>query len=173
MDNNLASCIEVVAPELTRIIPRFFLLLSAIIIVSFVACPRLVDSQSESLQLNTTFEDLQNAQSAGAKPSEMQPLISQMNSIVDLETQLQNLPLQDSPRGAQLREQINNTLKSVDMQAIQLETIASQRSRIDHIVAYSSGIVCAIVCTAAYHYGILLYKRYRRKRTFRMTISRK
>jgi hypothetical protein len=129
-----------------------------------------VTSQSENTQLNTTLQDLQKAESFGAKPSEMQRLIDQMNFIANLEIQLQNLPPQDTARRAQLFDEINSTLASVDAQAIQLETIASQRTYMDHVITYSTGMIGAILGTMAYYFGLLLYMQYRIRRTLRMKI---
>jgi len=100
----------------------------------------------------------------------MQRLIDQMNFIANLEIQLQNLPPQDTARRAQLFDEINSTLASVDAQAIQLETIASQRTYMDHVITYSTGMIGAILGTMAYYFGLLLYMQYRIRRTLRMKI---
>ena len=159
-----------VESKLTRNALRLPILLCVVAFVSLVAYPTLVTSQSENTQLNTTLQDLQKAESFGAKPSEMQRLIDQMNFIANLEIQLQNLPPQDTARRAQLFDEINSTLASVDAQAIQLETIASQRTYMDHVITYSTGMIGAILGTMAYYFGLLLYMQYRIRRTLRMKI---
>jgi len=130
----------------------------------------LVISQTDSVQVNTTLQDLQAAEGAGATPSEMQGLINQMNLVASLEIQLQNLPPQDNTARIQLSNEINATLASVDARAVQLKTVASQRTLVDRVVTYSTGLVAAIIGTAVYYFGVQLYTIYRIKRTLRMTI---
>ena len=117
-------------------------------------------SQSENGQLNTTLQDLQRAESAGANNVEMQGLVDQMNSVANLEAQLQNVPPQDTSQRAQLLGEINTTLTSVDAQAIQLQAVASQRTHLGYVIAYASGIIGAVIGTISYYYGAILYKRY-------------
>ena len=155
---------------LTHNATRPLILLCGLVFVSLVAYPVLLTGQSVNTQLNTTLQDLRGAESAGATPSEMQGLISQMNFVANLKLRLQSLPPEDTQTRAQLSDEINDTLRSVDAQAIQLKTIASQRTLIDHVVTYSSGILGAAICTAAYHFLMQLYARYRMKRTLRMKI---
>jgi hypothetical protein len=162
--------IGIIESELNGIALRVLVLLAAIVVISLIAYPTLVKSQSENAQLSMTLHDLQRAESAGAKPTEMQKLIDKMNSIIVLQSQLQSLPVQDTERRAQLLGQINATLTSVDSQAIELEATASQRTYMNHVIAYSSGIIGAVIATAAYYYALILYKRYRIKRTFQMKI---
>ena len=145
-------------------------ILVAITIVALVAYPALVVSQSVNLQLNAVIQDIRKAESAGAKPGEMRQLIDQMNSVSQLQDQIQNLSPQDIGKKAQLLGEINSTLSSIDAQAIQLETTAAQRTYMDHVIAYSSGVIGAVIGTVAYYYGVLLYRRYRIKRTFQMKI---
>ena len=162
--------IGIVESELNRVTLRTLAPLFAIFVVLLVAYPVLVTSQSDNVQLSMTLRDLQSAESAGAEPREMQKLIDQMNSIIGLQSQLQNLPVQDTARRVQLLGQINATLSSVDSQAIELEAAASQRTYMNHVIAYASGVVGAALVTVAYHFGLILYKRYRIKRTFQMKI---
>jgi hypothetical protein len=100
----------------------------------------------------------------------MQPLIERMNSVVVLERQLENLPVQNNVTKTRLLEEINSTLASVDAQAVQLEMTASQRTYVHHVIAYLSGLIGAVIGTIAYYFGLVLYVRYRIKRTFRMRI---
>ncbi|MGD0423888.1 MAG: hypothetical protein ABSA92_10585 [Candidatus Bathyarchaeia archaeon] len=155
---------------MTGIALRVLVLLSAIVVISLIAYPTLVKSQSENAQVSMALHDLQRAESAGATSTEMQRLIDQMNSIIGLQSQLQNLPVQDTETRVQLLSQINATLTSIDSQANRLEVTASQRTYMGHVIAYSSGVVGAVIATAAYYYGLILYRRYRIKRTFQMKI---
>jgi len=132
----------------------------------------LVVSQpvSSQTELSRVIEDAQAAELSGANPDEMRNLAVQLNGIIGLQDELQNMPPQELSRRAQLNEQLNNTLTSVDVQANETATRASQRTSINHLLAYSSGVVGALIATAVYHYGMLLRRKYRIKRTFQMTI---
>jgi hypothetical protein len=142
------------------------------IIIALSVHPVLVVSQSTdyNTRLNNVIQDVQKAELAGARPEEINGLIVQLNSVVALQDELQNTPAQEADKRAQLTAQINNTLSTVDAQAIQLAAIASQRSHVDHMVTYSSGVVGAVIGTVACYCGILLWQKYRVKRTFRMRI---
>jgi hypothetical protein len=132
----------------------------------------LVASQSTdyNTQLNNVISDVQKAELAGAKPEEINGLLVQLNSVVALHDELQNLPAQETDKRAQLMAQIGSKLSTVDAQAIQLAAHASQRTQMDHVFAYSFGIIGAVMGTVVYYYGILLWRKYRIKRTFRMRI---
>jgi len=121
-------------------------------------------------QLSKVIQDVQTAELSGATPAEMRDLAARLNTIIGLQDSLQNLPPQELGERAQLSEQINNTLTTVDMEANEIATIASQRDSISHLVAYSSGVVGAAIATVVYYYGTLLRRRYRIKRTFQMKI---
>jgi len=125
-------------------------------------------------QLSKVIQDVHAAELSGANPDEMQNLSVQLNTMIALQEELQTLPPQELGERTQLSEQINNTLTSVDMQANQIAAKAAERTSISHFVAYSTAMVGAVITTASYHYGTLLRRRYRIKRTFRMkTIPRK
>lgn len=145
--------------------------------LSFVAIVVLVQSASvtsqsvnSQMQLSKAIQDVQAAELSGANPDEMRELAVQLNTIIGIQVELQNLSPQELGKRAQLTEQINNTLTSIDMQSNEITTRASQRTSINHLVAYSSGVVGAVIVTVVYHYGTLLRRRYRVKRTFQMKI---
>jgi len=149
---------------------RLLFLASVVMIISLIAGIGYVSSESENGQLNMTLEDLRRAELAGAKPSEMEGLISQMNSVAQFESQLQHLPPQDATRRVELLEEVKNTLTSVDVQAIELAQIASQRTYVGRAVTYLTGVICAVIGTVGYYCGVMLYRRYRTRRIFRMKI---
>jgi len=145
--------------------------------LSLVAMAVLVQSASVSsqsvnsqMQLSKAIQDVQAAELSGANPDEMRELAVQLNTMIGLQDELQNLSPQELGKRAQLTEQINNTLTKVDVQANEIATRASQRTSINDLVAYSSGVVGAVIATVVYHYGTLLRRRYRVKRTFQMKI---
>lgn len=147
----------------------FFLSFVAIVMM---AQPVSVASQSVSsqIQLSRVIQDVQAVEQSGANPDEMRDLADQLNTMIALQYELQNLPPQELDKRAQLSEQINNTLTAVDTQSNEIAIRASQRTSISHLVAYSSGVVGAVIATVVFHYGMLLRRRYRVKRTFRMKI---
>lgn len=145
--------------------------------LSFVAIVLLLHSSSVAsqsvnpqMQLSKVIQDAQAAELSGANPDEMRSLAVQLNTVIGLQDELQNLPPQELGKRAQLSEQINATLTRVDMEANELATRASERTSISHLVAYSSGVVGAVIATVAYYYAALLQRRYRIKRTFEMKI---
>lgn len=146
------------------------LLILLAVAITLAVYPALVASQSVNTQLSMVIQDIRKAESAGARPSEIQRLVDRMNSVSQLQDQLQNLSPQDVEKRAQLLGEINSTLSSIDGEAIQLETAVAQRTYWGHVIAYSSGVVGAVIGTVAYYYGALLYQRYRIKRTFQMKI---
>ena len=99
----------------------------------------------------------------------MQKLVNQLNTVVGLEDQVHGLSPQD-PQRASLLAQINATLTNVDGEAKQLQVTAAQRTYMDHVYAYTGGVVAAVIATVAYFYAMLLYQKYRIKRTFQMRI---
>lgn len=147
------------------------LLLSGIIL-SLLAHPMPVASESVETQslLNKALQDVQRAESSGASPDEIQGLLAQLNSVLQLQDDLQNVPSQDTQRRAQLLGQIEGKLNSVDQNAIQIATVASQRTSTNHLIAYSLGVVGAVLGTIAYYCVMLLYRKYRINRTFGMRI---
>jgi len=158
--------------ELSRNVQRTLTLALVAAAISLIVIPMLVSSQSEGIALSTTLQDLQRAQAAGATQTEMQRLVDELNSIVNLQTELQSMSPSDMRRD-QLLSEINSTLTTVDAQAVQLESVAAQRTYLNHVYAYSLGVIGAIVGTVVYYYGLILYRRYRIKQTFRMKITPK
>ena len=148
--------------------------------LSFIAIVLLMHSASvasqsvsSQMQLSKVIQDVQRAESSGANPDEMRNLALQLNTMIGLQDELQSLPPQGLGKRAQLSEQINATLTRVDTQANEIATRASQRTSINHLVAYSSGVAGAVIATLVYHYGTLLRRRYRIKRTFQLKITLK
>jgi len=131
-----------------------------------------VTSQSISteIQLSKVIQDVQAAELSGANSDETRDLAVQLNTIIVIHDELQKLTPVELGKRAQLDQQINRTLMSVDTQANEIATRASQRTSTNHLFVYSSGAVGALIATVVYHYGQLLRQRYRIKRTFQMKI---
>jgi hypothetical protein len=116
------------------------------------------------------LSSVRSAQTAGATPNEIAPLVSLLNKALKLNDQAANA---DSQMRSQLQTQISQQLASVEAQAGQLESIASQRTFTSNVIAYLSGGVGALIATLAYAYGTSFWRKYRVKRTFQMKISTK
>jgi len=129
-----------------------------------------VTAQSGSPQLNIVIKDVRKAEHAGARPQELEQLVNQLNSVIELEDQLNNLTSQESFKRAQLLTEINSTLMGVDAEAIQLQTTASERTYVSHIVTYLSGVVGAIAVTIIFHFSLLMREKHRIKRALHSKI---
>jgi Asp-tRNA(Asn)/Glu-tRNA(Gln) amidotransferase C subunit len=143
-----------------------------LIAVLLLIHPTLVTSQpsqSEN-QLNNVIQDVQKAERAGAQPEEIRKLIDQLNSVIYLESQIQNLGPQDADRRSQLLSEINSTLTNVVLQANEIETSASHRTFTNHLIAYSTGAIAAISATVVSNYLLHLRRKGRAERALRMRI---
>ena len=132
--------------------------------------PTLVTSQQSPPQLNQVIQDVLKAESAGASPEEIGKLTGELNSVIDLEDQLQNLGPQETDKRSQLLGEINNSLARVDAEANQVAIAAAQRTYTDHLVAYSVGFVGAVLATFTFHCAFSLRRRYRAKRALQLRI---
>lgn len=152
------------------VLGSILLFISASLVILLIQ-PTVVSQPVETQsQLNTVIQDVQKAELAGAKPQEINTLLVQLNSVIALQSELNNLPPQEADKKAQLTVQVSNLLSTVDLQAIQLAATASQRTQMDHVITYLSGLVAAAIGTVAYYSSILLWRKYRVKRTFRMSM---
>jgi predicted DNA-binding protein YlxM (UPF0122 family) len=117
---------------------------------------------------------VQQAESAGATSSEIADLVKLLNTALGLNEEALKLTSQsDAQKRAELLAQVDQTLTSVEAKAAQVQTVASQRTRTNRMLAYVYGAIVALVGTVAYAYGVAFYRRYRTKRTFQMRISPK
>lgn len=117
---------------------------------------------------------VQRAESAGATPGEVAGLVMLLNSVLELnEEALKLTSPSGAKRRAELLAQADAILTSVETKAVQLQAVASQRTRTNTILAYVYGAIAALLGTVAYVYGVAFYRRYRTKRTFQMRISPK
>ncbi|HKM79078.1 MAG TPA: hypothetical protein VJZ03_08365 [Candidatus Bathyarchaeia archaeon] len=160
---------------ITKVATRASVAFILVVLVVLLLHPIPVGSQSnlQQQQLSKVIEDVLKAESAGAGPEEMGKLVAGLNSVLNLENQLQKPPPQDSNQQSQLLSQITSTLASVDAEANQIETIASHRTFTNHVATYSLGAFAAFLATVIFHYVILLRRRNRVKRVLRMKIIAK
>jgi TolA-binding protein len=121
-----------------------------------------VKSQTTSpqSQLNLVIQDVQKAESAGANSEEMQGLVVQLNRIIQLQNQ----------NSTQNQSEINNGLTTIDSEANQIQTTASQRTSINHLTAYATGLIGAMLATIVSHFALQFWRKYQIKRTFQMKI---
>jgi len=122
------------------------------------------------LQLNQVIRDMLKAESAGAGPDEMARLASEMNSMIDLEGQLQNLNPQDSAKRSQLLGEINAALARADADANEAEITASQRTFANRLFTYSLGVIGAVLATIVSHFTLSLWRKLRVKRVLQSRI---
>ena len=135
--------------------------------------PTASNAASFNSQLNTVIQDVQNAEVSGANANEMHTMIDQLNAVLTLQNQLASVPDQDTASKTRLMGQISSNLNSIDAQAREISTIASQRTFTAHVVAYTSALVGALVATILSHYCLLFWRKSRVSRTFRMTLAPK
>ncbi len=126
-------------------------------------------SQFQS-QLNTVIEDVRKAESAGAEPQELAGLINELNSVVGLESQLQNLSPQEADKRSQLLGEISSRLAHVDAEANQVQVSASQRTLTNHLIAYVFGGVEALLATLVSCWTLSLWRKCRAKRFLQLKI---
>ena len=152
---------------------RLLIVLSTAILFVLVLRATIVSSQTaDQLQpgFSQALSSVRSAETAGATPSEIAPLVSLLNEALELNDQATKA---DSQRRSQLLTQISDQLKSVETQAAQLENMASQRTFTNRVITYVSSGVGAVIGTLAYAYGTSFWRKYRVKRTFQMKISTK
>ncbi|HKM78907.1 MAG TPA: hypothetical protein VJZ03_07500 [Candidatus Bathyarchaeia archaeon] len=111
-------------------------------------------------QFNLVIQDVQKAESAGANSEEMQGLVVQLNRIIELQNQ----------NSTQNQPEINGALTSIDSEANQIQTTASQRTSINHLTTYATGFIGAILATIVSHFALQFWRKYQIKRTFQMKI---
>jgi hypothetical protein len=136
-----------------------------------VVHPVFIPLQSApQLQLNQVIQDVLKAESAGATPEEMERLAGEMNSVINLEDQLQSLSAQEAVKRSQLLGEIKTTMARVDADAKEVEITASQRTFTYRIVTYSLGALGAVLTTVVSHFTISLWRKYRVKRVLQLRI---
>jgi len=117
---------------------------------------------------------LHKAEASGATPSEVSGLVSLLNKALDLnrEAQTMNAPDQTGKR-AELLAQVGQILASVDNQSAQLATTSAQEVYTNRILTYAFGGIVAVLGTVLFAFASSFYQKYRIKRTFQMSVSKK
>jgi hypothetical protein len=124
-----------------------------------------------ALRYNQVIVQIHQAELAGATSAEIAELLVLVNNALDLNEQAAKLTSPaDAQTRAQLLAQVDVIMNSVETKASQLEILASQRTRANEVVAYSSGVIASLLGTVAFSYGISFWRKYRIKRTFQMRI---
>ncbi len=121
-----------------------------------------------------SFEAVLRAESAGAAPQELSPLITQLNRALELDREALALtnPTESGQR-AELFAQVTQILVMVQMEADQLATASFQRSYDNVILNYVWGLAAAVLGTLAYALALPFCQNLRVKRTFHMKVRRK
>ncbi|MGA2462612.1 MAG: hypothetical protein ABSF82_14435 [Candidatus Bathyarchaeia archaeon] len=123
---------------------------------------------------NQAITQVRLAESSGATQSEITELLTPLNKALDLNEQALKLTSpNDAQRRAELLTQVNAMLNDVQTRASELETVASQRTRTNTLLAYVYGGIAAAVGTFAYAVLMVFYRRYRIKRTSQMKVTAK
>jgi hypothetical protein len=136
-----------------------------------------VKSQNiETLQpgFGQTIIAVHRAESAGATSREISVLVASLNTALeqDREALKLNAP-NEAEQQAELLAQVDQTLKTVQNQAIDLTTLASQRTFMNKPLTYVSGAIAAFLGTVVFAFIISLRKKYRIRRTSQMRLSLK
>lgn len=154
--------------------PRLVSLLVFLATVALLAHPLLVSFQlGDGLQtrFNDVIIEVHRAESAGATMSEVSDLVGQLNNALELNEAVGRLTgSNDSQKRQALLSQLNETLSLLQSKAAQVEATASRRTSFNRILGYASGVIAALLGTAAYALGTIIRRRYRIKRTFQMRV---
>jgi len=121
-----------------------------------------------------SFEAVLRAESAGATPRELSPLVTQLNKALELDREALALtnPTESGQR-VELFAQVSQILVMVQSEADQLATASAQRSYDSSILSYVWGLAAAVIGTVAYALATPFYEDLRVKRTFQMKVRRK
>ncbi len=144
----------------------------------FIVVPFAASQTTGSLQsgFGQAIQAVNKAESAGATPSELSPLVTQLNEALALNRQalrMNNNSPGESGKRAELLERVDQSLATVKNEADQLEVASAQRAYVDKIITYAWGAIAAILVVLIYGIGVSFYEKYRVKRTFQMRIRRK
>ncbi len=114
------------------------------------------------------------AESAGATSREISVLVGSLNKALeqDREALKLNAPNEAEQR-TKLLAQVDQTLRTVQNQAIDLTAVAYQRTFMNEVLTYVSGAIAAVLGTITYVMAVSFHQKYRIKRTFQMKVSRK
>ena len=130
-------------------------------------------NQSLQPSLSQAIVAVNNAEAAGATPSETVPLVTLLNKALELNQEASSLPPNQTEQRNAISSSVNQILTNVTNQANDLTTTSAQRTYTNKIITYVAGLVVAVVGTFAYVFGVELYKRYRIKRAFQMRVKAK
>ena len=147
--------------------PRPLIILSVAVLFLMLCRATIVSSQTVG-QLPPGFGQalaaVRGAEAAGATPAEVAPLVALLNDALQLNGQTAN---------ASAQAHVSSQLAAVQSRAVQLQSLASQRTFTDNVISYVSAAVGAVIATVVLAYFLSFWRRYRVKRTFQMKIYKK
>ena len=151
---------------------RLLIVLSALLLLIMLRAATVPSQAADQLQagFSQALLAVRGAEAAGATPAEIGPLVALLNGALQLSGEA---AAAGSQNRTQLEAQVSNQLATVQSRAGQLQTLASQRTLMDHVIAYVSGGVGAVIATIACAYLFSFWRRYRVRRTFQMRIYKK
>ncbi|MGA2626679.1 MAG: hypothetical protein ABSF63_06420 [Candidatus Bathyarchaeia archaeon] len=127
---------------------------------------------NSSLNFSQAIVAVNNAEAAGATPSEILPLVTLLNGAVELNREASSLPANQSGSRDELVSREQQVLANVTSEANNLATRSAQRTYTNKIIAYASGIIVAAIGAFACMFAAEFYQKYRIKRTFQMKVRR-
>ena len=148
-----------------------------ICIVLAILLPLTAQTMTSALQLTEETQSrlsralalVHQAEAAGATREEVAGLVLLLNKALQLDAEATRPSTSETQRAA-LLTQVDETLASVETEAIRLEVTASQRTFTNRVIAYVSSGIAAFLATLAYAYTGYIWRRYRIKRTFQMRV---
>lgn len=148
-------------------------MMGILIILFLMTIPPATPNFTETLQpgFSQALIALHNAESAGASTNETSSLVTLLNRALELNREALNLNSTEQDRRNILLAQVNQTLTLEENQAVQITSLAAQRTYINKIITYLSAAVIAILGTIIFAFTLSFYRTYRMRRTFQMKAS--
>lgn len=144
-----------------------------LIVVSFVPVSSQNDMTSPA-SFSQALVQVQKAELAGATPQEISGLVNLLNRAVELDREANQLSAaNETAKASQVTSQVNQTLITVESEAMQLTVSSTQRSSANKITLYLEGVIAALLGTFTYSVAVYLNEKRKVKQTFQMRVKRK
>jgi hypothetical protein len=149
----------------------------AIAIILTVAPFVPVSSQNDMTSpasFSQALVQVQKAELAGATPQEILGLVNLLNKAVELDREANQLSAaNETAKASQVTSQVNQTLITVESEAMQLTVSSTRRSSANKITLYLEGALAAVLGTFTYSFAVYINVRRKVKQTFQMRVKRK
>jgi len=127
---------------------------------------------NSSLSFSQAIVSVNNAEAAGATPTEILPLVALLNRALELNQEASSLTSNQNGNRDALVAVEQQILANVTSEANDLAARSAQRTYMNRIITYASGIIVAAIGAFACVLAAEFYEKYRIKRTFQMTVRR-